>query len=66
MIFSTREEAGRRVAELLKAYRRAPDTVVVALPRGGVPVAEAIAQELELPLDIFFVKNLFIDRCHQV
>jgi predicted phosphoribosyltransferase len=58
MVFPTREEAGRRVAEMLEAYRGDPDTVVVALPRGGVPVGEAIARDLGLPLDIFFVKKI--------
>ncbi|WP_292662006.1 phosphoribosyltransferase family protein [Nitratifractor sp.] len=58
MIFSTREEAGRRLAELLEAYRGAPETVIVALPRGGVPVAAAMAEVLGLPLDIFFVKKI--------
>jgi len=58
MIFSTREEAGRRTAELLEKYRGAPETIVVALPRGGVPVGAAIARKLGLPLDIFFVKKI--------
>ena len=58
MVFATRTEAGERLAGMLEAYRGAPDTVVVALPRGGLPVAEAIARELNLPLDIFFVKKI--------
>ena len=58
MIFDTREEAGRLLAQRLEGYRNAPDTVVVALPRGGVPVAEEIARALHLPLDIFFVKKI--------
>ena len=58
MIFNTREEAGRRLAEQLGAWREAPDTVVIALPRGGVPVAAEVAQALGLPLDIFFVKKI--------
>jgi predicted phosphoribosyltransferase len=58
MFFDTREEAGRFLAGRLEHYRRAPDTLVVALPRGGVPVAAEIARELGLPLDIFFVKKI--------
>jgi predicted phosphoribosyltransferase len=58
MLFATREEAGRLLAGMLDAYRNAPDTVVVALPRGGLPVGAAIARELNLPLDIFFVKKI--------
>jgi len=58
MIFRSREEAGRLLAQRLEAYREAPDTLVVALPRGGVAVAEPIAEALRLPLDIFFVKKI--------
>ncbi|WP_457605617.1 phosphoribosyltransferase [Nitratifractor sp.] len=58
MIFENREEAGRLLAGMLGAYRKAPDTVVVALPRGGVPIGEALSRELGLPLDIFFVKKI--------
>jgi len=58
MIFETREEAGRLLAGMLEKYRGAPDTVVVALPRGGLPIGEALARELDLPLDIFFVKKI--------
>jgi putative phosphoribosyl transferase len=58
MVFKTREEAGRLLAGMLEKYRGAPDTVVVALPRGGLPIGEALARELDLPLDIFFVKKI--------
>ena len=58
MIFDTRQQAGKLLAKKLERYRHAPDTVVVALPRGGVPVAEAVAEELGLPLEIFFVKKI--------
>ncbi|WP_456457215.1 phosphoribosyltransferase [Nitratifractor sp.] len=58
MIFETRQEAGSRLAELLLEYRDAPDTLIVALPRGGVPVGAAMAEVLHLPLDIFFVKKI--------
>ncbi len=58
MRFYSRKEAGELMAEMLMSYRGAGDTVVVALPRGGVPVAYEIATKLELPLDIFFVKKI--------
>ena len=58
MIFDTREEAGALLAGMLEKYRGAPDTVVVALPRGGLPIGEALARALDLPLDIFFVKKI--------
>ena len=58
MVFDTRKAAGRLLAKRLEAYRNAPEAVVVALPRGGVPVAMEIAEALHLPLDIFFVKKI--------
>lgn len=56
--FRDRAEAGARLAQLLSAYRDRPDTLVVALPRGGVPVAAEIAAALRLPLDICLVRKL--------
>ncbi len=58
MVFSDRFEAGELLAKKLAAYRDDPDTIVVALPRGGVPVAQVIAKTLHLPMDIFFVKKI--------
>lgn len=58
MVFQTRQEAGVRLAELLSDYRDAPETLIVALPRGGVPVGAEMARILHLPLDIFFVKKI--------
>lgn len=56
--FQHRREAGQQLARLLTRYHRAPDTVVIALPRGGVPVAAEIAQALELPLELCLVRKL--------
>jgi putative phosphoribosyl transferase len=56
--FRDRSEAGRVLALHLTAYEHQPDTVVVALPRGGVPVAYEVAQALHAPLDIFLVRKL--------
>jgi len=53
----TREEAGRRLAARLLAYR-GRDLVVLALPRGGVPVAAQIARALDAPLDLLFVRKI--------
>lgn len=53
-----RREAGRRVAAKLSAYRARPEVLVLALPRGGVPVAEEIAGELHAPLDVMVVRKL--------
>jgi putative phosphoribosyl transferase len=55
--FTDRREAGRTLARLLATYRDA-DAVVLALPRGGVPVAFEVARALHLPLDVFVVRKL--------
>lgn len=57
-IFSNRTEAGRALALRLQAYARQPHTVVLAIPRGGVPVGAALAQALHLPLDVVLVKKI--------
>lgn len=56
--FQDRADAGRRLASKLDAHQGAPATVVVALPRGGVPVAWEVATRLALPLDILVVRKL--------
>ena len=56
--FADRAEGGHRLAEALKHYRAKPDTIVVALPRGGVITGAAIADDLALPLDVLIVRKL--------
>ncbi len=57
--FRDRAEAGRILAELLRpAYAGRSDALVLALPRGGVPVGFAVAQTLGLPLDVFLVRKI--------
>mgnify|MGYP003578014521 CR=1 FL=1 len=56
--FKNRSEAGRFLAEQLSAYANRPDTLVLALPRGGVPVAYEVAMALGAPLDVFQVRKL--------
>src|SRR5262249_60011939 len=56
--FRDRGDAGRRSAQALAAYAGRPDVVVLALPRGGVPVASEVARALDAPLDIFLVRKL--------
>lgn len=53
-----RAEAGRLLAEKLTVYANREDVVVLALPRGGVPVAFEIAKRLNVPLDVFVVRKL--------
>jgi putative phosphoribosyl transferase len=56
--FRDRRDAGRILAQKLLAYTNHPDVIVLALPRGGVPVAYEVARELNAPLDIFIVRKL--------
>ncbi len=58
MIFSNRSEAGKHLATKLLNYKDRDDVLVLALPRGGVPVAFEVAQALRVPLDIFLVRKL--------
>ncbi|HKY42615.1 MAG TPA: phosphoribosyltransferase [Pyrinomonadaceae bacterium] len=58
MIYSDRREAGRVLASKLMKYKDRPNVIVLALPRGGVPVAYEVAKILNAPLDIFLVRKL--------
>ena len=56
--YKDRFDAGRRLASMLSAYAQRPDLVVLALPRGGVPVGFEVAMALGAPLDVFVVRKL--------
>jgi len=56
--FLDRVDAGRRLAAVLSHYTNQPDLLILALPRGGVPVAYEVARELHAPLDVFLVRKL--------
>ncbi len=56
--FRHRTEAGQRLAALLHVYSNRPDVIVLALPRGGVPVAFEVARALHAPLDVLVVRKL--------
>ena len=60
MIFKDRTDAGRKLAAQLTRYANRGDVLVLALPRGGVPVAYEVARELNAPLDVFLVRKLGI------
>ena len=57
-MFQDRRHAGRVLAAALSRYRGRGDLVVLALPRGGVPVAYEVAKQLSAPLDVFVVRKL--------
>jgi predicted phosphoribosyltransferase len=56
--YRDRVEAGRLLADRLAHNAHQPDVIVLALPRGGVPVAFEVAQALGAPLDVFLVRKL--------
>lgn len=56
--FADRHDAGRALASLLGRHAGRPDVVVLALPRGGVPVGFEVAEALGVPLDVFLVRKL--------
>ena len=58
MIFHNRSEAGKYLANKLAQYTDREDLLVLALPRGGVPVGFEVARKLNAPLDIFLVRKL--------
>ena len=57
-LFIDRRDAGRRLAEKIAGYSNRPDVLVLALPRGGVPVAYEVSRVLNAPLDVFVVRKL--------
>src|SRR5690349_12286788 len=58
MVFANRAGAGRQLADRLMRYADREDVIVLALPRGGVPVAYEIAERLNAPLDVFIVRKI--------
>ncbi|HSL31843.1 MAG TPA: phosphoribosyltransferase [Anaerolineales bacterium] len=56
--FKDRRDAGRTLAQKLEHYAGRQDVLVLALPRGGVPVAYEVSRHLNVPMDIFIVRKL--------
>lgn len=65
-LFRDRTEAGRMLAKDLMRYAGRDDVVVLALPRGGVPVAYEVAKALHAPLDLFIVRKLGVPGCEEL
>jgi len=57
-LYRDRRDAGERLADELEDLRGRPDLLVLALPRGGVPVAEPVARRLGAPLDVYVVRKV--------
>jgi len=57
-LFRDRRDAGRQLAQELSSFAHRQDVIVLALPRGGVPVAYEVALALNAPMDIFIVRKL--------
>ncbi len=60
--FVNRVDAGKQLSNALSAHKDKPDHLILALPRGGVPVAYEIATALHLPLDVFLVRKLGVPQ----
>ncbi|HEX9664625.1 MAG TPA: phosphoribosyltransferase [Patescibacteria group bacterium] len=58
MYFKDRPDAGKKLADQLKKYKKNPETVVIALPRGGLVTGYEVAKKLKLPLDIIVSKKI--------
>jgi predicted phosphoribosyltransferase len=56
--FLNRRDAGKQIGELLSKHRNTPNTIILSLPRGGVPVAFEISKALNIPLDVLLVRKL--------
>jgi erythromycin esterase-like protein/predicted phosphoribosyltransferase len=65
-VFRDRRDAGRMLAGLLQDYRGRDDVLVLALPRGGVPVGYEVATALGAPLDVFVVRKLGVPGREEV
>jgi predicted phosphoribosyltransferase len=57
-LFNDRVDAGRRLAKKLSEYSNREDVLILALPRGGVPVAFEVAKALNVKMDVFIVRKL--------
>ena len=56
--FKDRVDAGKKLAKKLSKYANRSDILILALPRGGVPVAFEVAKELNVKMDVFIVRKL--------
>ena len=64
--FTDREDAGRQLADLLSKFAGEENLLILALPRGGVPVAAEIAKALHKPMDVLLVRKLGVPGHEEV
>ena len=57
-MFKNRKEGGQLLAEALLPYHKKKDTLILAIPRGGVVVGYEVARQLNLPLDVVVIKKI--------
>src|SRR5664280_1037374 len=57
-LYNDRADAGKKLAKKLSEYANRSDVIILALPRGGVPVAFEVAKELNVKMDVFIVRKL--------
>ncbi|NGX29112.1 MAG: putative phosphoribosyl transferase, partial [Candidatus Anoxychlamydiales bacterium] len=58
MLFKNREDAANKLSLALKKYKNDKDTIILALPRGGVVIGDIIAKKLNIPLDVIIPKKI--------
>ena len=66
MYFINRKDAGQKLASILTSHWDKSDSIILALPRGGVPVAYEIAKALRLPMDLMLVRKLGVPRDEEI
>lgn len=64
--YLNRREAGTVLADVLRNYHGKDNVIVLALPRGGVPVAYEVATTLQVPLDVYIVRKLGVPGHHEL
>lgn len=65
-IFKSRRDAGIRLADEIQKNMGGENTIILAIPRGGLPVANEISKKLRVPLDIFMVQRLSVPRYQDI
>ena len=65
-IYRNRIDAGKKLAKHLAEFEHRDNLVILALPRGGVPVAHEVSEALDVPMDVFVVRKLGVPGQEEV